>query len=263
MKKYIFAAVIALLGFSSCRLSDSGIRDYNKVPRMIYEKMYNACLYGYIKEMDFVVLTDMLMAGDEQLAAKIRKQYMVNVAVEDGVYYFDMGYSNTYYVATDSRPLDEGGEWKVGIISEYASKMIEHAAVEGNANKAGQFTMTYAKRYAQPLEYTTDERKGFITSDFVVEQSSEGFVITHNATTTATYNCKKEGGDVWNPAENYCIEWFSIEPFVISNGTMIRLAVDIHYHNLADGTGYHVAAYVNGSEKTYERYPYQPIIPAQ
>ena len=47
MKKYIFATIIALTALTSCRLDNGSERDVDKVPRRLYNKMYNATLEGY------------------------------------------------------------------------------------------------------------------------------------------------------------------------------------------------------------------------
>ena len=63
MKKYIFATIIALTALTACRLDKGSEPDVDKVPRRLYNKMYNATLGGYLPYFNLVPLTEMLMDG--------------------------------------------------------------------------------------------------------------------------------------------------------------------------------------------------------
>lgn len=255
MKKYIFATIIALTALTSCRLDNGSERDVDKVPRRLYNKMYNATLGGYLPYFNLVPLTEMLMDGSVT-AEQIKKQFSYEaVIVEEGVYLFKQAGYYSYYVATDARPLSDGGEWSAGTVSnsDAPAELNERVAIKGHAD---EFTMSFASTtyggWGDIVDIT--ETEGEFVSTYEVEQAGSGrLTITHSVTTSAFYFYDGRAGE-YNYTERYRIEWSSLEPIIIENSQVQSLAVDIRYTNLDSGTTRHVAAYINGSEQRFERF---------
>lgn len=263
MKKFIFATIIALMALTSCRLDRGDVPNADKMPNMLYHKMYRSTLENCLPYFSLVVITEMLMAGDVTIE-QINSQLLDDITVENGIYYFKpdidhSAYVYAYpYVATDGRQIADGGEWKAGFISiKDSTDFGVPVTIKGNAEAACEFTMSFATRYEDEdwdgiINITQTE--GTFASAYEVENQNNTITITNRVTTSAVYMYEGREGEYNNSIERYRIEWSSLEPMLIVNWKAKRLAMDIHYTHLDSGKTHHVAAYVNGDEKRFERF---------
>lgn len=258
MKKYIFAAVIALLGFSSCRLSDGGIRDYNKVPRMIFNKVQYATCNYIPKQIDYVILAEVLMQSDNVLLGTLTAQYMEtygSITVEENKYLFhksQYGESNSEIcVQTDGKLLSEGGEW---IIGRGKDKIVfEIARIKGKDGTPGRFEFSTGGDIPEDMTPNTEALRYDVEYELVKEASNyridkqmafEGWVL-YNSTDEYNY---------WKGKGQYKIEWHTVKPIVMKGEDLCSYGFDLLYTNLDDGTTHHVGAFLYNGEIFYERY---------
>lgn len=268
MKKYIFATIIALMALTSCRLSEGDFRNETKVPNILYDKMRSLAFVQQVPFLDYAVFTEMLMTGDEQTAERIKNQYFPEgqITSDDGVYYFAQKASYNYpyilYVATDGKTLAEGGQWKAGYVYDIdnPSHKTELVSIWGNADEECCFTISCTKDefIGYEDELSRVKLEAIYTNRYELVARGNTYILKHLFDTTATYTNDSSWG---TKKENYRIEWRSLEPVCIVNSALQTMSVDIIYENLDDGTGHHVAVYVDGWRMDYERFPYTVAIP--
>ena len=107
MKKYIILAVVALLGFTSCRLSQSGIADYDGPNRVITRNIQEN-LRIVLEHSKYAILTDVVLSGDEQQQEIVKSKLFNDKKIEyknDTLYI----YHNNYYniVTVDAQRVDK------------------------------------------------------------------------------------------------------------------------------------------------------------
>lgn len=115
MKRYIFAAILALLSLSSCVVEEGYTPDKDNSARVLYNEAKDILHQYAIVYTEHIIYADALLRGDAEVADIIKSEFFDNCHSEilaDGV---KTTHSTGGYVIvkTGGKSLAEGGEWQL------------------------------------------------------------------------------------------------------------------------------------------------------
>ena len=137
MKRYIFAAAVALFTLTSCVFSDGTEADPNKANSLLYNRVKSVVTHDVASIVEYAVYADVLMSGSEEEKSNIAKFFgPINYEVTE--YYVVFSYSNySYVVTTQGKSLSEGGIWSLNVVynspalSDDTLPIVEIMGVQG------------------------------------------------------------------------------------------------------------------------------------
>ena len=117
MRRYIFAALMALVGLTSCVVDDGYKPNKDNSSKLIYQHTTNFIYNNCTESVAYVIYADALLRGDAATADVVKGLFFSNyTATINGNDVVITPQTSTYYyftVKTDGKPLAEGGVWSV------------------------------------------------------------------------------------------------------------------------------------------------------
>lgn len=117
MKRYIFAALVALFSLTSCIVDDGYRPSKDNSSKLIYQQTTNFIYNNCTESVAYVIYADALLRGDAATADVVKGLFFSNyTATINGNDVVITPQTSTYYyftVKTDGKPLVEGGVWSV------------------------------------------------------------------------------------------------------------------------------------------------------
>ena len=117
MIRYIFAALAALFGLTSCIVDDGYRPSKDNSSRVIYNQTTNYIYNNCTESAAYIIYADALLRGDTAVVDVLKGMFFGNyTATIDGNDVVITPQNSTYYyyiVKTDGKPLAEGGVWSV------------------------------------------------------------------------------------------------------------------------------------------------------
>lgn len=209
MRRYIFAAIVALFSLTSCIVDDGYTPSTDNSSKMIYQRTT-----GFIYEMctmcaGEVIYADALLRGDSATAEVVRelffKDYTATINGNDVVL---IPNTNTYYymtIKTDGKPLAQGGQWSVylnvmrnprlvckGVIGENGAFRVQSENTNISNSNIYDHTLRYTITEGRSLaitvvgsgeirdvknftmQYRIDDQKPLVYKDFNLQDPAEG-----------------------------------------------------------------------------------------
>ena len=117
MKRYIFAALVAIFTLTSCVVEDGYKPSKDNSSKLIYQQTTNFIYNNCTESVSYVIYADALLRGDAATADVVKGLFFSNyTATINGNDVVITPQTSTYYyftVKTDGKPLAEGGVWSV------------------------------------------------------------------------------------------------------------------------------------------------------
>lgn len=117
MRRYIFAALVALVGLTSCVVDDGYKPNKDNSSKLIYQHTTNFIYNNCTESVAYVIYADALLRGDAATADVVKGLFFSDyTATINGNDVVITPQTSTYYyftVKTDGKPLVEGGVWSV------------------------------------------------------------------------------------------------------------------------------------------------------
>lgn len=117
MKRYIFAALVALFSLTSCIVDDGYRPSKDNSSRVIYNQTTNYIYNNCTESAAYIIYADALLRGDTAVVDVLKGLFFGNyTATIDGNDVVITPQNSKYYyytVKTDGKPLAEGGVWSV------------------------------------------------------------------------------------------------------------------------------------------------------
>lgn len=117
MKRYIFAALVAIFTLTSCVVEDGYKPSKDNSSKLIYQQTTNFIYNNCTESVAYVIYADALLRGDAATTDVVKGLFFSNyTATINGNDVVITPQTSTYYyftVKTDGKPLAEGGVWSV------------------------------------------------------------------------------------------------------------------------------------------------------